>query len=519
MEAIIILVAIIGYTIFVFEHPLKINKAATALITAGLCWTLFMFSGYLPKKIIVEANVPGYSAEDVDAQVTAVLEENLGKVKDVDYITTKSSEGKGVVTISFKESAKMTEALSSVKAGAEVSKDLMPKSAVIEKLEIENTTEFVNEELGHHLSEIAAILFFLIGAMTIVELIDSHQGFRIITDLIKTSNARTLLWVISFITFFLSSALDNLTTAIVMVSLLRKIIADANTRRFYAGMVIIAANSGGAWSPIGDVTTTMLWIGGQISASNIMVTLIIPSLISMIIPLIVVTFTLKGNLDKPELSLEDQQKEIKGKSLVFYTGILGLVFVPVFKTITHLPPYIGMLIALAVVWVISEIIHFKEDEEQKKHYSPIHALAKIDVASILFFMGILLMIGCLQSMGILRTLAESLDKSIGNMDIIAVAIGLASAVIDNVPLVAAAIGMYDLQQLPMDSKFWEFLAFTAGTGGSILIIGSAAGVAVMGMEKIDFMWYMRKISLYALIGYFAGALAYMVVYPFFAVHH
>jgi Na+/H+ antiporter NhaD/arsenite permease-like protein len=519
MESIIILVAIIGYTIFVLEHPLKINKAATALITAGICWTLFMFSGYLPKKIIVEAEIAGFTAEDVDAQVIAVLEENLGKVKEVDYITTKSSEGKGSILISFKETAKMTEALASVREGVEVSKDLMPKSAEIKKVEIENTTEYVNEELGHHLSEIAAILFFLIGAMTIVELVDSHQGFRIITDIIKTSNARTLLWVISFITFFLSAALDNLTTAIVMVSLLRKIIADANTRRFYAGMVIIAANSGGAWSPIGDVTTTMLWIGGQISASNIMVTLIIPSLISMVIPLIVVTFTLKGNLDKPVLSESEQKKEIKGKSLIFYTGLLGLIFVPAFKTITHLPPYIGMLIALAIVWIVSELVHFKEDEEQKKHYSPIHALAKIDVASILFFMGILLMIGSLQSMGILRTLAETLNDSIGNMDIIAVSIGLASAVIDNVPLVAASMGMYDLTQLPMDSKFWEFLAYTAGTGGSILIIGSAAGVAVMGMEKIDFMWYVRKISFYALIGYFAGALAYMIVYPFFAVHH
>lgn len=519
MESIIILVAVIGYTIFVLEHPLKINKAATALLTGGICWTLFMLSGYLPNKIHIEVRYPGHTAEQVDALVIAHLEEQLDGLKEVSNINAQSDDGRGKITLSFKDGAKITEVLSIVRSKVEVAKQNIPQEVIFDKVDIEDSHEYVNEELAHHLSEIAAILFFLIGAMTIVELIDSHQGFRIITDKITTSNARTLLWLICFITFFLSAALDNLTTAIVMVSLLKKIMADANQRRFYAGMVIIAANSGGAWSPMGDVTTTMLWIGGQVSAFNIIMTLIIPSLVSMIIPLIVVTFSLKGNIDKPDFSADKfSNKKIAGQGIIFAVGIAGLIFVPIFKAITHLPPYVGMLIALSVVWIVSEIVHFSEDEEDKKHYSPIHALAKIDIASVLFFMGILMMIGSLESLGILRELSAYLNDTIGNLDVIVLIIGVASAIIDNVPLVAASMGMYDIITYPMDSKLWEFLAYAAGTGGSILIIGSAAGVAVMGIEKIDFVWYVRRISLYALLGYFAGAGAYMLIYPYFAVH-
>jgi Na+/H+ antiporter NhaD/arsenite permease-like protein len=519
METVIVIAALIGYAIFVFEHPLKVNKAATALLTGGICWTLFTFSGFLPHKIHIEVKQEGQTAEQIDALILAPIEENLAGLKGVKFITTQSDEGSGKIMVTFQEDTKMSGAIEEVRNLVAKAKVRLPDDAVVEHVNIEDSIEFVNEELAHHLSEIAAILFFLIGAMTIVELIDSHHGFKIVTDRITTSNARTLLWVICFLTFFLSAVLDNLTTSIVMVSLLRKILADANQRRFYAGMVVIAANSGGAWSPIGDVTTTMLWIGGQVSAGNIMLTLIIPSLISMIVPLLAVTFSLKGNVDKPiETNEITGSNKIAGQSIIFLTGILGLVMVPAFKTITHLPPYVGMLIALAIVWIVSEIVHFNEDEERKKHYSPIHALAKIDIASVLFFMGILMMIGSLESIGILRQLSLFLKDTIGNLDVIVLIIGVASSIIDNVPLVAASMGMYDIAVYPMDSKLWEFLAYAAGTGGSILIIGSAAGVAVMGIEKIDFIWYVKKISIYALIGYFAGAGAYVLIYPYFAVH-
>ncbi|MEZ4901633.1 MAG: sodium:proton antiporter NhaD [Spirosomataceae bacterium] len=346
----------------------------------------------------------------------------------------------------------------------------------------------VVESLSHHLSSIAEISFFLLGAMTIVELIDAHQGFGLITDRIKTKDTRALLWIVSLLTFFLSAVLDNLTTAIVMVSLLRKIIKDDEMRRFFAGIVIISANACGAWSPLGDVTTTMLWIGGQVSAPNVVKMLILPSLVTMIVPLLYLSLRLRGTIEPPETTEESVANRLPEfeKNTMFFVGVGMLLFVPVFKTITHLPPYMGILLALGVVWVVSEMLHHKKDDEDRKPFTASHALSKIDTSSILFFAGILLAIGVLEVTHTLSDLAAWMNDSIGNLDAIVFIIGIASAVIDNVPLVAAAMGMYDLATYPQDHRLWEFMAYCAGTGGSMLIIGSAAGVAVMGMENISF---------------------------------
>lgn len=371
----------------------------------------------------------------------------------------------------------------------------------------------VAQQLGHHLASVAEILFFLLAAMTVVELIDAHDGFDLLTRRITTTNARSLLWIISFLAFFLSAALDNLTTAIVMVSLLRKLIRDDETRRLYAGVVIIAANAGGAWSPLGDVTTTMLWIGGQITALNTMKELFLPSLVSMLIPLAYLTWRMNGVIPKPvALRRPGSAVHAVESNVMFGLGLGMLLFVPVFKTITHLPPYMGMLLALGVMWVASEVLHSGKDDEEKEPLTAAFALTRIDTPSILFFLGILIAIGALEATGLLRGLATHLDQTVGNQDLIVVLIGLASAVIDNVPLVAAAMGMYPLAQFPTDAKLWEFLAYCAGTGGSLLIIGSAAGVAVMGMERINFGWYLRRISLLALLGYVAGAVTYLGLY-------
>jgi Na+/H+ antiporter NhaD/arsenite permease-like protein len=377
------------------------------------------------------------------------------------------------------------------------------------------SSESVSPELSEHLSSIAEILFFLLGAMTIVELVDAYQGFRLITDKINTRNPKVLLWLICWVTFFLSSILDNLTTSIVMVSLIRKLIPNKDMRLFFAGMIVIAANAGGAWTPIGDVTTTMLWIGGQISTVNIMTILFVPSVLCLLIPLLYLSFTLKGELGEFQNTAHmhtHSDGPIKGGSVMLALGVGALVFVPVFKTITHLPPYIGMMLGLGVLWVVSEFINPEADEAPRKHFSASGALQRIDSSSVLFFLGILLAVAALESMDILGNFAVWLDQTVGSQSVIITLIGLLSAVIDNVPLVAASMGMYDLTTYPMDNFIWEYLAYCAGTGGSILIIGSAAGVATMGMEKIDFIWYMKKISLIAALGYFAGCGAYLAIY-------
>jgi Na+/H+ antiporter NhaD/arsenite permease-like protein len=367
----------------------------------------------------------------------------------------------------------------------------------------------VHHHLTAHLSEAAAIIFFLLGAMTIVELVDAFQGFRIITDRITTRDARALLWIIGLIAFFLSAALDNLTTAIVMVSLLRKLLNDEEKIRLYAGVVVIAANAGGAWSPMGDVTTTMLWIGGQISPTATIQSLIIPSLVALFVPLLGFSISLKGKLEA--LPKQEKMENNSHSVIMLIAGLGSLLFVPIFKTITHLPPYLGVLLGLGLVWIIAEFLNRDKDEEDRQKLSAAHALSRIDSSSVLFFLGILLAIGVLQSTHILSDLAKQLNTAIGNMDVIVLLIGMASAVVDNVPLVAASMGMYDLQTYPIDHKLWQFLAYCAGTGGSMLIIGSAAGVAVMGIAKIDFFWYLRHISFWALAGYLAGAGVYLVL--------
>jgi NhaD family Na+/H+ antiporter len=364
-------------------------------------------------------------------------------------------------------------------------------------------------ELGHHLIGITEILFFLMGAMTIVEVVDAHDGFNLITNRINTRNKLTLLWTIAIIAFFLSAILDNLTTTIVMISLTRKLVTEQKQRLFFAGMIVIAANAGGAWSPIGDVTTTMLWIGGQISALNIIKTLFIPSLICLLVPLLTVTFFYKKDFIGQLTILENRKLKPENK-LIFFIGLGGLLFVPAFKQITHLPPYFGMLLVLGVIWIVADLIHRKKDADEKNKLSASHALMRIDMPSLLFFLGILLAVSGLESLQILSNLAQWTDKAIGNKDIIVLSIGLLSAVIDNVPLVAATMGMYEINDFPMDHRIWEFIAYASGTGGSVLIIGSAAGVAAMGIEKIDFVWYLKKISFIALLGYFAGAIVYII---------
>ncbi|MEY2962767.1 MAG: sodium:proton antiporter NhaD [Bacteroidota bacterium] len=425
-----LVVFVLGYAAIAFEHQLKIDKAAAALITGVLTWTLYIVSAH-------------------------------------DY-------------------------------------------------------HHVEEHLLHHLSEISSILFFLIGAMTIVELVDAHEGFSVITDKIKTTNKVKLMWIIGVLSFFFSAALDNLTTSIVMVSLLRKLIADEKDRWFFAGMVVVAANAGGAWSPIGDVTTTMLWIKGQITAGSVVSDLFLPSLLTLLAPLAILSFRLKGHVQRPSRSESadhylDPTTPFE-RNFVFFTGVGGLVFVPIFKTLTHLPPFMGMMLSLGVLWIVTDIIHRRKPSDTRHELSVLGVVRKIDTPSVLFFLGILLAVASLQSMGQLGDLAVALDNSIGTdtkegVYAVSIIIGLLSSIVDNVPLVAAAMGMYDIATeglFMQDGVFWQFLAYCAGTGGSALIIGSAAGVAVMGLEKISFGWYLKNISLLAIVGYFAGAAVFIL---------
>jgi len=418
ITALIIIVFIVGYLAIAFEHPLKLNKAASALITGVLCWTIYILQN---------------------------------------------------------ESA-----------------------------------EIASEELLHHLGEISSILFFLLGAMTIVELIDTNDGFQIITQIITTTKKQKLLLIVTVLTFFLSALLDNLTTAIVMTTLIAKILTDREDKLWFAGMIVIAANSGGAWSPLGDVTTTMLWIGGQITALNIMKQLILPSLFVCIIPALIMAYRFKGQKFAAIPESTTSGKEKRDGRIILFSGVALLVFVPVFKTLTHLPPFMGILLALGLMWIITAVIHKNKEPEVVRQYDVSKALEKIDTPSILFFLGILLAVSALQSYGLLKTLAAFLTDTLKNDYLIGITLGLLSAVVDNVPLVAASQGMYDLSTYPTDHPFWEFLALTTGTGGSAIIIGSAAGVAVMGIQKIDFIWYLKKISWLALIGFAAGILVFLL---------
>ncbi|OQP46471.1 sodium:proton antiporter [Niastella koreensis] len=415
MIIVILIIFLLGYVAIAMEHAIRLNKAATALITGVLCWLVYML----------------------------------------------------------------------------------------------NTTDkhLVNEQLTTHLGDIAGILFFLLGAMTIVELIDSYDGFEVITNRITTTKKVNLLWIIGGLSFFLSAILDNLTTAIVMVSLIRKLIRNKPARLFFCGVVVIAANAGGAWSPIGDVTTTMLWIGGQVTAAQIAANVFLPSVACAVVPMLLLSFRMRGAVEvggTEEAKTIKPQTPVRERNIVFVSGILILLMVPVFKTVTHLPPFMGMLMGLGIMWVITEILHHRKDMQDKHFLSVLHALRKIDTPSILFFLGILISVSALQSVGALLNVATQLDKQIGNPSLIVIIIGVLSSIVDNVPLVAAAMGMYGFHQYPVDHFFWHFLAYCAGTGGSLLIIGSAAGVAAMGIEKIEFFWYLKKIAWLAFVGYIAG---------------
>ena len=398
---------------------------------------------------------------------------------------------------------------------------------------VEGWHHHLKELLCENLGETAETVFFLLGAMTIVSLVDNYQGFSIITDRIKTTNRKKLLWILSILTFFLSALLDNMTTAIVMCALLRKLIADQKERWLFAGMVILAANAGGAWSPIGDVTTIMLWIGGQVTTINIMVKTIIASLVSMVVPVLILSAMpiMKGEIVRPEL-VENEEDSIPSewRLRILLLGIGGLIFVPIFKTITHLPPYLGMLFSLGVLWVVTEIgsrkHHMAKGGEGRPMPTVMSTLEHVDTPSVLFFLGILMAVAGLNAAGILAGLSEGLSNAflgtsfvgVSGFFLIDIIIGVLSSIIDNVPLVAATMKMYpiagDAVMFASDHAFWECLAYCAGTGGSLLIIGSAAGVAIMGMEKIDFIWYLKNISWLALVGYLAGAITYILMYTF-----
>ena len=373
----------------------------------------------------------------------------------------------------------------------------------------------VGDELGESLMGTAQIVFFLIGAMTIVEVVDAHNGFEVITQRIQTRSLTSLMWLVGFVTFFLSAILDNLTTTIVMVSLMKKLLDRREDRLFFAGMIIIAANAGGVWTPIGDVTTTMLWIGGQITSVEIMKGLLIPSLVNLLVPLAFTAWLLRGKEVIAPVTASDEAQIATSafeRSLMFFLGLGILVAVPAFKTWTHLPPFMGVLLGLGLLWLVGDLVHRHKDDDIRQPLTLVHALSRIDMGSIVFFIGILLSVATLEHTHVLSSLARWMEQAIGRQDLIVLLIGLASAVVDNVPLVAASMGMYSLTDHPADSFLWEFMAYCAGTGGSILIIGSAAGVAAMGLEKIEFGWYVRKISGLALVGYFSGAVLYILQY-------
>jgi Na+/H+ antiporter NhaD/arsenite permease-like protein len=450
MLAVVILTFIIGYLAIVFEHPIKLDKTVPALVMAALCWA-FVSLGELP-----------------------LLDHNMN-------------------------------------------------AAILDGPEHDH---LLHEILLHHIGKTAEILIFLIGAMTIVELIDLHKGFSVITDKITTTKKSTMLWILAPLAFFLSATLDNLACTIVIVSLLRRLVPDKKERLYFVSLAVIAANAGGAWSPIGDVTTTMLWIGEHISTQGLVLALVLPSIVCAVVPTFIMSRMpyMRGNLTLPEGATTggDDGKSVKGSKMMLYVGLAGLVFVPVFKTFTHLPPYVGMMLSLGIVWLVSEYLHPNEEFEDKHHYSAHNALSRIEMSSILFFLGILMAVAALESIGILKDLAVALDGMFASpgaageapdRTIVVLLLGIFSALIDNVPLVAAAMGMYNPIENPTDSELWQFLAYSAGTGGSMLIIGSAAGVAAMGMEKIDFMWYVKNISWLAFIGFACGAAVFLIVYP------
>lgn len=451
MDAIIIIIFVLGYLLITLEHPLRLDKTVPALIMATLMWALLAI---------------GFSSGWLD------------------IINTD-------------------EKVFSFLSGGDAAMD-----------GFQNT-------LLHHFGKTSEILIFLIGAMTIVEIIDLHRGFDVLKAAVKTRSKRKLLWIIGILAFFLSAVIDNLTATIVLITLIRKLIHKREERLWYVALIVLAANSGGAWSPIGDVTTTMLWIANKVTALKLVEFVVIPSIISFVVPFVIASYlpVFRGSVEVPELQ-EDEEARLLSSRTMLFLGLGMIISVPVFKAITNLPPYMGMMFALAVVWVVSEYIHPEENfsRERRHLYSTSRALARIEISSILFFLGILMAVAGLEAMvygmvhgqevGTLRYLAEGLQNTIPNQDIVIILLGVMSAIIDNVPLVAASIGMYDM---PIDSVLWHFIAYSAGTGGSMLIIGSAAGVAAMGMERIDFIWYMKKITWLAFLGFIVGAGVFLFI--------
>lgn len=451
MTAVIILIFVIGYLTITLEHPLKLDKTVPALLMASVMWAL----------LAVGFHQGWFNVIDTHENVFSYLGGH----------------------------------------------------------DTEHADEGFSNLLLHHLGKTAEILIFLIGAMTIVEIIDLHRGFDVLKSWVKTKSKKKLLWILAILGFILSAIIDNLTATIVLVTLLRKLIPNRNERLWYVGMIVVAANAGGAWSPIGDVTTTMLWIGKRVSAMALISKLIIPSIICMVVPTFIATLlpAFKGDVKVETGDNNKAAKALLSSKTMLFLGLGMIVSVPIFKTLTHLPPYLGMMLALGVVWLVSEYIHPEEDftEERKEVYSAHKALSRIEMSSILFFLGILMAVAALEALvygtvniegvevqvGTLRYVAEMLNSAIPNQNIVVMILGGLSAVIDNVPLVAASMGMYSL---PLDDSLWHLIAYSAGTGGSMLIIGSAAGVAAMGMERIDFIWYMKKISWLAFLGFAAG---------------
>ena len=488
IEYVMIIVFVLGYIAIATEHSIHVNKAASALLIGMICWGIYAMWPAEHLKIDTTKTVLQLSQDEHlkehNPALTTFMQHEEEEYREEVFKNPELYEGR--LKIPASETPKYVQ-------------------------------HFVEHGLQHHLFDIAGILLFLMGAMTIVELMDAHSAFEVITNKINSVNKVKLLWIVAIVTFFMSAALDNLTTSIVMISVIRKLISKQENRWIFGGFIIIAANAGGAWSPIGDVTTTMLWNNGQLPDSmNLIQTVFLPSLATMLIPLLLATLLMKGNVERPEkvdhagghVTSEVTNFE---RNLIFVIGLLGLLFVPVFKTLTHLPPFTGMMLSLGVVWVVSELMHYRKDDEDKQGLSVIAVLQKIDTSSVLFFLGILMAVSALQEVGHLNTAAHFLDQTFsGNMYAINMSIGVLSAIVDNVPLVAAAQGMYPVGvgEFAVNGTFWQFLAYCAGTGGSILIIGSAAGVAVMGLEKISFGWYIKKVSGYAIVGYVAGAAVY-----------
>ena len=394
---------------------------------------------------------------------------------------------------------------------------MMGPGAYYPEVAADGVVHHIAEVIEHHLGDAAGTLFFLMGAMTIVEIVDSNGGFNFVRDTLKTRSKRKLMWRVAFMTFFLSAILDNLTTSIVMIMVLRKLVQSREERLIYAALIVISANSGGAFSPIGDVTTIMLWIKGVISTQGVLTEIFIPSLVSMAVPAFILQFSLKGKFDKEQNlpKAEVSQFTKAQRDIIFWLGVGGLVFVPIFKTLTHLPPFMGILLVLGVLWTVTEIFHYNtsEDDTMAKRVSDI--MTKIDLSTIMFFLGILMAVAVLQEIGVLTALGQGLNEAFsGNYYIINGIIGVLSSIVDNVPLVAGCMGMYPVAEVgPMavDGIFWQLLAYCAGVGGSMLIIGSAAGVVVMGLEKITFGWYLKKITWIAFVGYLAGIVCYWLV--------